>query len=111
MEEEDGSQIEEGLNEEEKDAEFDDSPFDAASGQRFDQRFEDVSDVRRPITSLAARNIREQLEEDPEIQHIHHETLSSHRTSEMSENNQPDVDISRRSGSPNLDHNNDIILG
>jgi hypothetical protein len=29
----------------------------------------------------------------------------------MSENNQPDVDISRRSGSPNLDHNNDNILG
>ena len=67
--------------------------------------------MRRPITSLASRNIREQLEEDPEIQHIHHETLSSHRTSEMSENNQPDVDISRRSGSPNLDHNNDNILG
>lgn len=29
----------------------------------------------------------------------------------MSENNQPDVDISRRSGSPNLDHSNDNILG
>ena len=38
--------------------EFDDSPFDAASGQRFDQRFEDETDVRRPITSLG-RNLRE----------------------------------------------------
>jgi hypothetical protein len=49
--------------EEKREAEFDDSPFDAASSQRFDQRFEDEGDIRRPITSLARNNRDRELEQ------------------------------------------------